>query len=214
MEIKDFVKDTVNEIESEQFFALKDKLLGEYLSFSFVAEDKITQDNFSEKVCDYFEKVELKNLSTFDKIFQKYVSNWDDIVKKYIPREPSVKKGQTPPPTPRSRKYYLHAMEIKNSRSMTIKQKMDYSRIMMCLYMAAIDNEGKEIENFELSSSCLKIDRIITAMKSEKPGGLSLPIGKKMMFDLSDLYCTDTSTFILTMIMFYYIKNNEITGEY
>ena len=211
MEIKEFVKDTVNELGPEQYMALKDMLLGEYLTFSFVSEDKITQDLFSEKVCDYFEKLVLKEYSSFDRIFQKYVSNWDDIVRRYIPREPVAKKGQTPPPTPRSRKYYEHAMEIENSRSMTLKQMMDYSRIVMCLYMAVIDNEGKEIENFELSSTCLKLDRIITAMKAEKPGGFSL---KKTMFDLSDLYCTDTSTFILTMIMFYYIKSNEITGEY
>ncbi|WP_024865681.1 hypothetical protein [Butyrivibrio sp. FCS014] len=215
MEIKDFVKETVNEIKSEQFMALKEKLLGEYLVFTFVPEEKITQDIFSEKVCDYFEKLELKIGSSFDKIFQKYVSDWDDIVKRLIPKEPATKKGTVPLPTPRPRKYYERAIEIKNSRSMTIKQKMDYSRIMMCLYMASIDNaEEKEIDDFEFSPTCLKLDRIITAMKAEKPGGLNLPIGKKTMFDLSELYCTDTATFILTMIMFYYIKSNEIIGEY
>lgn len=212
MEIKEFVKETVNEIKIEQFMALKDKLLGEYLVFTFVPEEKISQDIFSEKVCDYFEKLELKTASSFDKIFQKYVSDWDDIVKRFIPKEPAAKKGTVPPPTPRPRKYYARAMEIKNSRSMTIKQKMDYSRIMMCLYMASIDNEEKEIDDFEFSSTCLKLDRIITAMKAEKPRGLS--IGKKTMFDLSELYCNDTATFILTMIMFYYIKSNEIIGEY
>ncbi len=213
MEIKEFVSETVNELEHEQFIALKERLLGEYIEFQFIDEDKISKAIFSEKLCDYFEKLEYKTGVTFDKVFLNYVSDWDDIVKRYIPKEPSAKKGEPTPPTPRSRKYYLHAQDIKSSRSMTFRQRLDYSRIMMSLYMA-VANGNDEVDDFDYDISSLDIDKIIASMKSEKNNGLVPHIGKKNLFDLEELYCKDTATFIITLIMFYFIKKNEIKGEY
>ena len=131
MEIKEFVGSTVKNLDTKYFEYLKEKLTGEYLTFYFVGEEKITKDEFCEKLVDYFEKVEIKINDKFTKLLTKYVSDMDEVVKKYIPKEPSAKKGEPIPPTPRSIKYYKHALEIKSSRNLTMKQIEDYSRIMI-----------------------------------------------------------------------------------
>ena len=213
MEIKEFVGSTVKNLDTKYFEYLKEKLTGEYLTFYFVGEEKITKDEFCEKLVDYFEKVEIKINDKFTKLLTKYVSDMDEVVKKYIPKEPSAKKGEPIPPTPRSIKYYKHALEIKSSRNLTMKQIEDYSRIMMSLYMEAIEADLKEINNYEFSTEGLNLEKIISALKAEKPG-IAFPIGKKTLFNLEDLYCTDTVTFIITMIMFCHIKNFEVEGEY
>ena len=151
--------------------------------------------------------------SEFAKIITKYVADLDEVVKRYIPKEPAAKKGEPVPPTQRSIKYYKHALEIKGSRNLTIKQIEDYSRIMLCLYMGAIDAGMKEVGNYEFSTEGLNLEKIISALKAEKPG-IAFPIGKKTMFNLEDLYCTDTVTFVITMITFCHIKNLEVKGEY
>ena len=213
MEIKEFVGSTIKELDAHKCELLKERLMGEYLTFSFVDDKKITQEVFCEKVADYFEKTELKTGDTFSKLLAKYVSNLDEVVKRYIPKEPSAKKGEPVPPMPRSIKYYKHAAEIKGSRNLTIKQLADYARIMLSLYMGAIKADMKEVVDYDFATDALELDKIISAMKAEKTA-IGLPIGKKTLFNLEELYCADTATFILTMIMFYHIKNNEVEGEY
>lgn len=212
MEIKDFIKCTIQELEGATLEKLKGKLVGEYLTFSFLDETQITKDTLSEKLSDYFEKIEIKTGDKFPKVLAKYVSNWDDVVKQYLPKEPSAKKGEQVPPLPRSLKYYKHAVDIKGSRNLTMKQLSDYSRIMMCLYMQTIKADMKTVETFEFATESLDLDKIISALKAEK-AGIVLAIGKKNMFDLEELYCTDTATFIISMIMFCHIKNWEEKGE-
>lgn len=212
MEIKEFIGSTIKEMDKKYFEYLKEKLTGEYLSFGFVDEDRISKDVFCEKLMDYFEKVEIKVNDKFSKLLRKYVADLDEAVKKYIPKEPAVKKGEPMPPIPRSIKYYKYAMEIKGSRNYTMKQVDDYSRIMLGLYWGAVNAGQKEINNFEFSTESLNLDKIISALRIEK-SGISLPIGKKTMFNLEDLYCTDTVTFVIIMIMFCHIKNHEINGE-
>lgn len=212
LEVKGFIKSTVNDFEDKYFEVLKEKLVGEYISFSFIEDNDITIAIFSEKLFDYFEKLQLKTGDNFDKFILKYVSDLDGMVSRRILKEPQAKKNESEEPTPRSRKYYNYALDIKNSRKLTIKQILDYSRIMMCLYMSIINKKYNEIDDFEYSSECLNLDKIIASMKSEKPYGVK-NFGRKTLFDIKELYCSDTSTFIITMIMFYYIKNNEVLGE-
>lgn len=213
MEIKDFISGTVNNLDARYYEYLREKLTGEYLTFSFIEEEKIAQDVFCEKLVDYFEKVEIKTGDKFAKIITKYVADLDEVVKRYIPKEPSAKKGEPVPPTPRSIKYYKHALEIKGSRNLTIKQVEDYSRIMLSLYMGAIKAGMKEVVDYEFSTEGLNLEKIVSVLKAEK-SGIAFPIGKKTMFHLEDLYCTDTVIFIITMIMFCHIKNLEVKGEY
>lgn len=224
MNINDFISGTVKELDTNSFEFLKDKLLGEYINFSFIQEKNITQDFFSEKLLDYFEKLAFKTGKSFDETFSSYISNWDDIVKKNIPKEPQAQKGAPVPAIPRSRKYYAHAMKLRNSRNMSIKQRMDYSRIMMCLYMASILENNKVIEDFDFSIHCLNLDEIIAAMKSENSNGIQIPITKiskfdldniikKSKFNLDELYCADTATFILTIILFVTIKSQAFSED-
>ncbi len=223
MNINDFISGTMKELDTDSFGFLKDKLLGEYINFSFVQEKNITQDVFSEKLFDYFEKLALKTGKSFDETFLTYVSSWDDIVKKSIPKEQQVPKGDPVPATPRTRKYYEHALKLKNSRNMSMKQRTDYARIMMCLYMASISENSKALEDFDFSTRHLALDEIISAMKKENSTGIRMPIGKipkfdldmikKPKFNLNELYCMDTATFIITTIMFVSIKNKEFSEE-
>ena len=213
MDIKEFIDSTVKKLDVKNLERLKEKLIGEYLKFSFVDEGKISHDIFCEKLADYFEKTEIKTGDEFTKILTKYVANLDEVVKRYIPKEPSAKKGEPMPPMPRNLKYYKHAVEIKSSRNLTMKQVADYSRIMMSLYMGAINADMKETVDYVFSTADLDLDKIISAMKAEK-AGFGIPIGKKTLFNLEELYCNDTATFIIAMILFSYIKNNEVEGEY
>lgn len=213
MEIKEFIGNTVMKLDVKYFDFIKEKLTGEYLTFSFVEEDRISKDVFCEKLNDYFEKVEIKINDKFPKLLTKYVTDMDEVVKRYIPKEPSAKKGEPAPPMPRSIKYYKHAADIKGSRNLTIKQIEEYSRIMLCLYMGAINAGMKAANEYMFSTDGLDLDKVISALKAEK-AGIAFPVGKKTMFDLEDLYCTDTVTFIITMIMYCHIKNLEVEGEY
>ncbi len=213
VEIRDFIGSTVGKLDNKYLDSLKEKLSGEYLTFHFVEEGKISKDVFCEKIADYFEKVEIKTGNSFSKLFTRYVADLDEVVKRYIPKEPTAKKGEPIPPVPRSIKYYKHALEIKSSRNLTLKQVEDYSRIMLSLYMGAIDAGMKAANNYMFSTEGLDLDKIISALKAER-AGIAFPIGKKTMFNLEELYCTDTVTFIITMIMYCHIKNLEVEGEY
>jgi len=208
--IQDFIGYTVKGLDDKLIDVLKEKLSGEYLTFHFVDSSKISKWGFCEKMVDYFEKVEIKTGDDFSKLLIGFVSNLEEVVKRYIPKEPSTKKGEPVPAIPRSLKYYKHALEIKSSRSLTLKQIVDYSRIMLCLYMGTINNGMKSVNDYMFSTDRLNLDKIINALKAEKAGG----IRKKSLFNLEDLYCSDTATFIITMIMYCHIKNLEIEGEY
>ena len=80
---------------------------------------------------------------------------------------------------------------------------------MMCLYVSIIKNEGNVINDFDYSTDCLNITQIINSLRKEQNG-----LVKNLRFDLKDRYDTDRCTFIIIIIMFYHIKNNEIVGEY
>jgi len=212
LEAKEFIELSVRKLDDELFIALKERLIGEYISFSFIADEKISKDIFSEKLCDYFEKSEIKTKKQFESLLQSYMGSWDDLVGRRIAKTPSSKKNEPPAPVPRARKYYEKIQEIKKSRKLTERQIVDYTRIAMCLYSSIVESGLGEISDFGYPTKCLDIDKMIASMKNEKSVGIS--IGKKSLFDLTDLYCEDTGTFIISMILYYHIKNNEIEGEY
>ena len=213
MEIKEFVDNTVKKLDDENLTRLKERLVGEYLQFSFIDDSLVSCEYFCEKLADYFEKVEIKACTDFTRILTKYMDNINEVVKRYIPKEPSSKKGEPTPPIPRSLKYYKLALETKSSRDLTLKQVADYSRIMMSLYMGAINADMKSVDKYDFSTEGLDLVTIINSMKAEKPV-IGLPIGKKAMFNLDNLYSTDTVTFVITIIMFCYIKNSETKGGF
>jgi len=212
MEYRDLVKTTVLDMDQDIFVMLQKALVGEYLSFSIIDAEEITKEILAEKLCDYFEKLELKTGKAFEKHLDAYIGNIESIVGGKVAKAPQPKKkDSTPVVVPRARKYYEKAMNVKNTRSITVRQLKDYTRIMMCLYAAIIKNNNKEIENLDYSASCIDPDTIITSMKNEQDMLLKL---KKPKFDIKELYCSDTCTFIIAIIALYAIVGEKVQGEY
>lgn len=205
----EFVTKTVCTFSDETLKEIMSVLVGEYLKYSIIQDNQITKEIFAEKLCDYFEKLQLKTGRNFDKEIESYMSDFNKIVEDGIVDTPHVKKGETPKPTPRARLYYDKANDKRKSPNLTVKILLDYSRVMMCLYTAIIESNNKNIENFDYSISCLNIEKILSAMKKENRG-----IVKAERFDTKELYCSDTCTFIITIVMFYVLKDTEVKGEY
>lgn len=209
MSYVDFVERTVVQLEDKLFCELRDFLVDEYLPFTLIKCEDVTKEILSEKLCDYFEKINLKTGKSFEKVVEKYTSDLDSIVGGRIAKEPKAKKNEPMPPMPRSRKYYEKACTINKSNKIWKHGLLDYSRLMMCLYTEILNDDNKVIDDFDFSTECLNLSRIIDAMRKET--GL---IGKKAKFDTKEPYTSDRSTFIMVIIMFYYIKGNEVIGEY
>ncbi len=214
MTYKDFVKASIMTLQSASFEELKGTIVGEFLSFEIIEDTAITKEILAEKACDYFEKLELKTGKNFSKQLEVYLEDIDSIVGRKVAKAPQAKKKESAELIiiPRARKYYDKAVEVKSNRSISFRSMIDYTRIMMCLYMAIINNDYKEIMNLDYSLECLNIDRIISSMKTEKAAALG--VIKKKRFDIKDLYCSDTGTFIITIIMLNVIKDESIVEEY
>ena len=210
MESTEFIKESIATLGRTWYGELKAKILGEYLKFSFLNEEEISLSIFSEKINDYFEKLSLKTGSNFELIIKQYLSSWDALVGKYIAREHVTKKNEAPIPLPRSRRYYNFAMEIRRSRNITMRQLIDYSRIMMCLYTSVIDNNNSIISDFDYAVNFISLEKMLACMKEERSSALMF---RKKQFDIEDLYGLDTGTFIITMIMYCFIKDNQVEGE-
>ncbi len=210
---KDFVEATIRNLSQPMFEELKQLLLGEYISFSIIDHEDVTTDILAEKVCDYFGTLEIKTGKSFDKYIEAYLSDLDSIVGPYIAKTPQVQKGDTTPiVVPRSRKYYEKAVSIKGAKKPSMTQLVDYSRIMMCLYIAAIKNEGKPIDNFDYAADCLVSASIVDAIKSEEVS-VVFPPSKKKRFDTKELYSDDVCTLVLSILFLCSIINGKVEGE-
>lgn len=210
---KDFVEATICNLSQSVFVELKQLLLGEYISFSIIDHEDVTIDILAEKVCDYFGTLEIKTGKVFDKHIESYLSDLDSIVGPHIAKTPQAKKGDTTPVVvPRSRKYYEKAVTTKGVKKPSMTQLVDYSRIMLCLYTAAIKNEGKPIDNFDYAADCLVPTSIVEAMKSEEVS-VVFPPSKKKRFDTKELYSDDVCTLILSILFLCSIINGKVEGE-
>lgn len=206
-----FIKGIVLKMNQATFEQWKDALVGQYIAFSVIAPEKIDQEIMADKLCDYFEKAELKNGKSFEKFIEVYFSNLDSIVAGRVAKAPQQrKKDEAPLAMPRARKYYEKAQEIRKGKP-NLSGMIDYSRIMMCLYAAIIKNNGKEIQNFNFATSSLKIDDIILAMKEEQDT-LPFNVLKKKKFDTGDPYSMDAITFILAITLLYKITGENLEG--
>lgn len=209
MDYQEWTQRTVFNLESETFDQFRNALVGEYISFSLITDDDITKAILAEKLCDYFEKCSMRTGKPFEKLLEGYVGELDSIIGNRIAKSPKQKKGDTAPTyVPRSRKYYDKAMTLKGSRNYTARQILDYSRIMLCLYTAIIENDFQPIDNLDFSAECLEPDKLLDAMKKEKG-----PIGKKPKFDTKDPYSMDTCIFVIMIMALYYILNDRVQGE-
>lgn len=209
MSAKEFVEKTILHLSSDVFCELKETLFEDYIPFQILKKENISRDIFAEKLCDYFKKVELKKDTSFENIVEKYMSDIELVVSLKIAETPDNKKGEPPHPVPRARKYYAKAIQIKKANKSTKQGLTDYTRLMLCLYMSIINSNFAKIENFDYSIESLNISKIIDALRNEKNIW-----GKKSRFDTADPYDKDRCTFVLLIIMFYYIKNKDnMIGE-
>lgn len=208
MEYIDFVVETIGSLEIDKFEMLKKALIGEYLSFSIIREDKVSKEELSEKVCDYFEKMILKSGKDFDKLIESYTKGIDYVVSNKIAKPTQSKKNKSvQEDIPRARKYYEKALTIKNSRNLSTRNLIDYSRLIFCLYMEIIKNNYSVIDNFDFSANVLKPNDVIKGMKKKKEDFL---IVKKKYFNIKELYSIDTCTFVIAVILLYTIINERI----
>lgn len=211
MNYLEFVRATVLKMHPNNFVRWKEALIGHYIEFFVIAPEEIDQEIMAEKLCDYFEKAELKNGKSFEKFVEVYFSNLDSIVAGRVGKVPQQrKKDEAPLPMPRTRKYYEKAQEIRKGK-LNLSGMIDYTRIMMCLYAAIIKTNGKEIQNFDFATSSLKIEDIILAMKEEQDV-LPFNVIKKKKFDTVDPYGKDAITFILAITLLYKITGENLEG--
>ena len=201
-----FVKKTICNLSESMFEELKQLLLGEYISFSIIDHKDVTINILAEKVCDYFSMLEIKTGKAFDKHIETYLSDLDSIVSPHIAKTPQAKKGDKAlVAVPRSRRYYEKAITVKGVKKPSLPQLLDYSRIMMCLYAAAIKNEGKPIDNFDYASECLALASIVDAMKNEEVSVVFPPS--------KELYSDDVCTLILSILFLCSIISGKVEGE-
>lgn len=208
---KDFVKKTVSSLKPARFERIRDILDSEnYISFDFVEHKAIDKSILEEKISDYFEKVELlAGGKRFEYIIEQYANDLDSVVRDHIDSGSHSSKGSAPV-VPRARKYYYRASALKKEGLKTFESLLDFSRIMLCLYMAIIKQNHKSISNFEYPSENLNGKEILKALREEKDSSI---FGEKKKFNTHSPYSMDRCTFIIVIIMYQYIKSNEVEVE-
>ena len=206
MTAKELLDLSLGELDDSAIVFLKDKLVGDYLDFSYVDPESFDRAVFEEKLCDYLEKVELKTGDSINVILQKYMSGMKNLAGKRVAREVRVKKGEPHKPVPRARESYEKARDIRYSKDPSFEQRIEFVKIILCLYMSEINEKNYMIFDFDDSVESINIDRILLSMKSEVVEGR---VGRKKMFDLTSKYGIDMCTLILTIIFYVYIINHK-----
>lgn len=209
MSYVNFVQTIITSLDEKLFNDLRDFLVYEFVPLSIAKKEDLTNTVFAEKLCDYFEKIELSTGKKFDKVLEKYCLDLSDIVGSKVADEPKTRKNQPTPPMPRARKYFNRATNIIKDDKSLKPALLDYSRIVLSLYMEIINNNFKEIDNFDLALKNLNLLKIIEAMRNE-----TSTVFKKAKFDTKDPYKSDRSTFVITVMMFYYMKSKEVVGDF
>lgn len=133
----------------------------------------------------------------------------DSLVEPHVAKTLQSKKNEPTPITPRSRKYYEKAVEIKKAVK-GLSEITDYSRLMLCLYAAIINNGEERISNLDFSLTCLKPDVIVAALRNEKESALFGKKNPKPRFDTSDPCSIDSSFFVILIIMLYAIIGDSL----
>ena len=212
---RDFIAYAICDLDLSTFADLRDILIDGYITFPFLDKDRITIEILAEKMCDYFASVQQTTGKTYDKQFETYMNDLDSIVGPHIAKSVTSKKNGTDVvETPRARKYYEKALQIKTSKELTFDTIIDYTRIMICLYSAIIANKKETIENFNLSLDCLNLKEINNAMKKEEVSFQIPPFPPtiKKRFDIKGRYGSDTCTIVVAIIMICSIMNGYNKG--
>ena len=208
---KSFVKKAISSLNADRFKRIRDILNNEhYIPFDYVDNERIDKRTLEEKVSDYFEKVELlAGGKFFDFLIEKYAADLDSVVRDHITKVTNTGKNGSQTET-RAKRYYDKAFAMKKAGFKTFENLLDYSRIMLCLYMAIINSKRGSISDFDFSSESLDGKRIMEALRNEKTMNI---LGEQKRFDTKSPYGLDRCTFILVIIMYQYIKSSEVEVE-
>lgn len=208
---KSFVKKTILSLTPKRFEKTKDILNSDsYIPFDFVDAEKVTRNILEEKLSDYFEKVELlAGGKKFSYVIENYADALNSVVKEHL-EQPTLPIRNGSLSDSRAKKYYDKACALKKNGLESFDDLLDYSRIMLCLYMAIINKKHSHISDFDYSSECLEGSRILTSLREEKSTNI---MGTKKRFDTKGAYSTDRCTFIMIIIMYQYIKSKEVGDD-
>lgn len=205
MNSTDFINQTVNVYNDDCIKNLKEKFIGKYISFNIINECEVSKKIFSEKIVDYIEKIELKTGDPFSSHLKKYIDNLSSIVKSHLI------EGS------RAKRYFNYACDKIDIKEIELEKLVDYTRIMMCLYSKIIEEGYSDIDNFDFAIENIDLDMILSAMADEKIPEVDFGVfnlGTKKKFDFDDIYSSDAFTFIIIVILYYYLVNFKVRGEY
>lgn len=213
MDYNTFIRVMVIPLESKSFEELKYFLINnKYLNFSFVKFEEISKEILADKLKDYFEKVEFNTGKPFENHLKRYYSNLDSLVGSRVVKAPQQKKKDAAPiVVPRARKYYDKAIQIKK-QEVTKENLFDYTRLMMCLYVAIIKSENNVIKDFDYSADCINPLEILNTIKNEQDNHVLFGKGvaKMKKLNTTDIYSSDGCTLVIAAILLYKIVDEKI----
>ncbi len=201
-----FIKDTVLTLSPENFEKLRDTLFEDCLRFWFIPKDDITPEVLAEKLYDYFYNTLAVTGAPFDKQVFQYIKSVSDLVDMHIEQAKELEDG-TQEEAPRARRFYEKAQEIKESRSASTNDILEFSRLMFCLYEATLRDRLNKIQDFDYSVDVIDPAKILDAMKKETVEGM---LGmKRKVFNLEGTCTQDISTMIIAAISLYKIAEDR-----
>lgn len=196
MEVQELIENTWLEFDD----VTRDCVLLDLNNFiEFKSMKEPSMEGIAEKLYDHFEKVELKNKANFNKLIKWYFKKINEILEYRI---------EDAEPKTHAQKYYERAISISKSKQVFFQDVVDYTRIMMTLYVEAIKNQTESICDFDLSKDWLDLDLILTNIREETIPleGLNRRIH---CFDTTDLYGYDSNILLILTLLLYKL-NGEV----
>ena len=196
MEVQELIENTWLEFDD----VTRDCVLLDLNNFiEFKSMKKPSREGIAEKLYDHFEKVELKNKADFNKLVKWYFKKINEILEYRIENAESKTHAQ---------KYYERAVSISKSKQVSFQDVVDYTRIMMTLYVEAIKNQTESICDFDLSKDWLDLDLILTNIREETIPleGLNRRI---YCFDTTDLYGYDSNILLILTLVLYKLNGED-----
>lgn len=196
MEVQELIENTWLEFDD----VTRDCVLLDLNNFiEFKSMKEPSRGGIAEKLYDHFEKVELKNKVNFNKLIKWYFKKINEILEYRI---------EDAEPKTHAQKYYERAISISKSKQVSFQDVVDYTRIMMTLYMEAIKNQTESICDFDLSKDWLDLDLILTNIREETIPleGLNRRIH---CFDTTDLYGYDSNILLILTLLLYKLNGEE-----
>ena len=196
MELKEFIGSTwldYSDVTSDHVLME----LNHYVKFEYL--NTASSLEVAEKLYDHFEKVELFNKCDFNRVINAYFKCLNEILGSQI----ATSKQKT-----RAQKYYEKAVSISKSKELKFQDLMDYTRIMMCLYMAVTKNQSKLISDFDLSKECLDMDTILTFIHRETVPALGIN-KRKPRFVFHNPYSMDSCILLILTLVLYKLRDGE-----